>query len=43
MIGDLIKTIREFFRQMFCLHEYRYIETFDSGFFRCKKCGRIKK
>jgi hypothetical protein len=42
MIGDLIINLRDFFRQTFCLHDYKYVETFDSGFFRCKKCGRIK-
>lgn len=42
MIGDLFLKIRDYLRQTFCLHEYMYIETFNSGFFRCKKCGRIK-
>lgn len=42
MLGDLFLKIREFLRQNFCCHDYTYIETFDSGFYRCKKCGRIK-
>lgn len=42
MFGDLILCVQNWFRKLFCIHEYRYIETFTGGFFRCRKCHRIK-
>ena len=44
MLGDLILSIKKWWKQFICIHEYVYKELpADCSFFRCKKCGRIKK
>lgn len=42
MVGDFILWVRGFFKQTFCVHEYEYKEILGGGFFRCRKCGRIR-
>ena len=44
MIGDLIIKIKEKWHQLWCIHTYKYKDLpADCSFYRCKKCGRIKK
>lgn len=47
MIGDLLLMMKFVWKQMFCLHQYEIMcESSNDkyfAFFRCTKCGRIKK
>jgi hypothetical protein len=38
MIGDIILWIKDFLKNIFCIHNYEY----NCLLKRCKKCGRIK-
>lgn len=43
MIGDLILSIKRFFKQhFFCIHEYKYYHCgTDYHYIMCKKCGKL--
>lgn len=44
MIGDLILWIKQFFKETFCIHDYKnhYIHQIGTSYEKCTKCGRIK-
>lgn len=44
MIGDLILFIRQFFKECFCIHNYKrqYTIMGEWSYEKCTKCGRVK-
>lgn len=43
MIGDLILAIKEWWKQLWCVHEYRSHIRSNFRYAQCIKCGRMKK
>lgn len=42
MIGDIILIIKRFFKQLFCIHNYRcYHCGTDYNYIKCNKCGKL--
>lgn len=42
MIGDLYLFITLFWKQTFCIHDYKHARFMQYHTKTCKKCGRIK-
>ena len=43
MIGNWILAIKQWWKQLWCIHDYKEIETLNFNFRQCTKCGRIEK
>ena len=42
MIGDLILAIKEWWKQLWCMHEYRSHIRSNFRYAQCIKCGKMK-
>lgn len=45
MIGDLLLSIKTWFKELVCIHDYKGVKAFGShnNYIMCTKCGRVKK
>lgn len=42
MVGDIILKLIEFFKQTFCIHDYKWTGKLDFRYEECTKCGRVR-
>lgn len=42
MFGDMVLWIKKLIKEMFCIHDYKYV-SYLSFTKECTKCGREKK